>query len=154
MSVDELTQPQLKKPLEVPGRLLHLFLTQDPAAFESRLRFCQGCWGNSGKSNQRRDSSVLSAVSFAELWKKNQRYHSIPPFIPNRSRFCPTWETTQHWTHLGGLARTPVCCPMQITLPQFPYQQNEDVIMISYLLGTLWTVISVFISSSKMKCVT
>lgn len=102
---------------------------------------------------QRLDGSVLSAISLAELWKKNQRYRCIPPFIPDRSRFCPTWKTAQHWTHLGGWARTSVRCPTQITLPQFPYQQNEDVIMIISLLGALWTVISVSISSSKMKCV-
>lgn len=70
---------------ETVASLLH---PKDLAAFESNLRFCQGLrqqqevWSKHKEEaeTQRHDSSMLSAVSFAELWKKKReipRYSSI-----------------------------------------------------------------------------
>lgn len=148
------TQPHLKKLLEVTGRLSHRFCTRKTLLpLRATSAFAKG-WGNSKKFdlNTRRKQRLKDMTApCSQLFlllnsgRKKERYQGIPPFISNKSRF---------WTHLGGLSRTLVCCPMQIMLPQFPYQQHEDVIMMVCLLGALWTVISGFISSSKMKCVT
>lgn len=101
----------------VPKRACCLW--QEPPLLPRELRQQQGAESEYEEEagTQGLDNSVLSVASFAEPRIKTGDF---PPFIPNRSRFCPTWETAQHWTHLGGLARVPVCCPMQITLPQFP----------------------------------